>query len=140
MWQIDLRADEGTIRYAENGLGLIVGCISTLRPLFRKVFGLSEGSSYPTPAPFPKEGSRYGLRSAFPGGNSRRAYTEFGPEYELDSPNKGFDKHGDMTTSTQIRGGDDNSSDSESQKEILKSSKDPAGIYISREIKITGQH
>lgn len=45
-----------------------------------------------------------------------------------------------MTTSTQIRGGDDNSSDSESQKEILKSSKDPAGIYISREVHITGQH
>ncbi|KAI1249882.1 hypothetical protein MGN70_009499 [Eutypa lata] len=128
------------MRYAENGLGLIVGCVSTLRPLFRTVFGLSGGSSYPTPAPNPKDGSRFGSRYPFPGGNSRRAYTEFGPEYELDSPNKVYDNQGDMTTSTQIRGGDDNSSDSESQKEILKSSKDPAGIYISREVHITGQH
>ncbi|KAK7752305.1 hypothetical protein SLS62_005640 [Diatrype stigma] len=121
--------------YAENGLGLLVGCISTLRPLFRKVFRLGGGSSYPTPSAFPKEGSRY----AFPGGNSRRAYTEFGPSYELDSP-KDYDKD-TMANSTRIRGGDDgNSSDSESQKQILQAAKDPAGIYVSREVHISGQH
>lgn len=32
--------------YAENGIGLIVGCISTLRPLFRRVFASSSGSSH----------------------------------------------------------------------------------------------
>lgn len=26
--------------YAENGVGVIVGCVATLRPLFRKVFNL----------------------------------------------------------------------------------------------------
>lgn len=30
--------------YAENGVGVIVGCVSTLRPLFRSMFGLG-GSS-----------------------------------------------------------------------------------------------
>ena len=33
--------------YAENGIGLIVGCISTLRPLFARVFAGSEGSRKP---------------------------------------------------------------------------------------------
>ena len=31
--------------YAENGVGVIVGCISTLRPLFRSVFGLGGSSN-----------------------------------------------------------------------------------------------
>lgn len=31
--------------YAENGIGMVVGCLSTLRPLFRRVFHL--GSSVP---------------------------------------------------------------------------------------------
>lgn len=30
--------------YAENAIGLIVGCISTLRPLVRRVFGSTESS------------------------------------------------------------------------------------------------
>ena len=37
--------------YAENGVGVIVGCVATLRPLFRRVFNLG-GDSAPhnTPA------------------------------------------------------------------------------------------
>lgn len=31
--------------YAENGIGLIVGCISTLRPLFVRVFGSGDASN-----------------------------------------------------------------------------------------------
>ena len=31
--------------YAENGVGFIVGCISTLRPLFRKMFQLGGSDS-----------------------------------------------------------------------------------------------
>jgi hypothetical protein len=32
--------------YAENGVGMIVGCVATLRPLFRRVFNLG-GDSVP---------------------------------------------------------------------------------------------
>lgn len=31
--------------YAENGIGFIVGCISTLRPVFRKLFQLGGGNN-----------------------------------------------------------------------------------------------
>lgn len=31
--------------YAENGVGMIVGCIATLRPLFRRVFNLGGDST-----------------------------------------------------------------------------------------------
>ncbi|RYP49497.1 hypothetical protein DL769_011062 [Monosporascus sp. CRB-8-3] len=61
---------------------------------------------------------RRGSRYAFPGGNSRRAYTEFGPEseYELGSGGKNAKKYrrGDMITSTRMHdgGGDGASSDS----------------------------
>jgi hypothetical protein len=30
--------------YAENGVGMIVGCVATLRPLFRRIFNLGENS------------------------------------------------------------------------------------------------
>ncbi|RYP89652.1 hypothetical protein DL770_004230 [Monosporascus sp. CRB-9-2] len=127
--------------YAENGLGLIVGCVATLKPLFRNMFRLSGSDSYPTPQPFGGGGSRY----AFGGGNSRRAYTEFGPqsEYELGSGGKNGKNYrrGDMITTTRIhggRGGDDGaSSDSESQKEILKPNNIPGAIAVSREVHIT---
>ncbi|RYP48653.1 hypothetical protein DL768_005497 [Monosporascus sp. mg162] len=129
--------------YAENGLGLIVGCVATLKPLFRNVFRLSGSDSYPTPQPFGGGGSRYG----FPRGNSRRAYTEFGPEseYELGSGGKNSKNYrcGDMITSTRIHGGgsgDGASSDSESQKEILKPNTIPGTIAVSREVHITEEH
>ncbi|RYP07109.1 hypothetical protein DL764_002741 [Monosporascus ibericus] len=128
--------------YAENGLGLIVGCVATLKPLFRNVFRLSGSDSYPTPRPFGGGGSR----CAFPRGNSRPAYTEFGPEseYELGLGGKnGKDyRRGDMITSTRIHGGrgdDSASSDSESQKEILKHNS-PGTIAVSREVHIIEEH
>lgn len=36
--------------YAENGVGVIVGCVATLRPLFRRVFNLG-GDSAPHNTP-----------------------------------------------------------------------------------------
>lgn len=36
--------------YAENGVGMIVGCVATLRPLFRRIFNLGgETSPHNTP-------------------------------------------------------------------------------------------
>ncbi|RYP63820.1 hypothetical protein DL771_009103 [Monosporascus sp. 5C6A] len=129
--------------YAENGIGLTVGCMATLKPLFRNVFRLSGSDSYPTPQSFGGGGSRY----AFPGGNSRRAYTEFGPgyEYELDSGGKNGKNYrrGDITTSTRIHGGGGSGgrlSDSESQEEILKPINIPGTIAVNREVHITVEH
>jgi hypothetical protein len=36
--------------YAENGVGMIVGCVATLRPLFRRIFNL-DGNSVPERTP-----------------------------------------------------------------------------------------
>ncbi len=36
--------------YAENGVGVIVGCVATLRPLFRRIFNLG-GDSVPNNTP-----------------------------------------------------------------------------------------
>ncbi|KAF7557997.1 hypothetical protein G7Z17_g285 [Cylindrodendrum hubeiense] len=54
--------------YAENGLGLIVGCLTTLRPLFRKLLNLgSETSKW--------SGGKGGNNSGFPK-NLRRTYKD----------------------------------------------------------------
>lgn len=52
--------------YAENGVGTIVGCAATLRPLFRRVFNLGEDSvpeHTPKDPPMrPNSSVRYGRR------------------------------------------------------------------------------
>lgn len=45
--------------YAENGVGMIVACVATLRPLFRRVFNLG-GGSQPNTTP----GAAYAKRPA----------------------------------------------------------------------------
>ncbi|KAI0015044.1 hypothetical protein F4780DRAFT_128711 [Xylariomycetidae sp. FL0641] len=118
--------------YAENGLGLAVGCMSTLKPLFRKVLRLSDaGSSDPT--------SKYanpqsGKNSAFPGGNSRRTYTDIENNgYELSNAStKGGDKFATNVTAHDR----DSLSDTESQKKILGAN-GQNGIYVSRQVAIT---
>lgn len=45
--------------YAENGVGMIVGCVATLRPLFRRAFNLG-GDSQPQNTP----GASYAKRPA----------------------------------------------------------------------------
>lgn len=52
--------------YAENGIGLIVGCISTLRPLYRRFFGSEKSSSENLDkdnGQAPESGDRYALES-----------------------------------------------------------------------------
>lgn len=47
--------------YAENGVGVIVGCVATLRPLFRRIFNLG-GDSLQQQTP----GASYGSRPTKP--------------------------------------------------------------------------
>ena len=49
-WPVDGISDVLIWGYAENGVGIIVGCVATLRPLFRRVFNLG-GDSMPERTP-----------------------------------------------------------------------------------------
>ncbi|KAI1500732.1 hypothetical protein F5X99DRAFT_409805 [Biscogniauxia marginata] len=104
--------------YAENGLGLIAGCVATLKPLFRKTFRLSESNSKPTLDKY-DTGNSYGFRS-----NPRRGYTEFEDEHELSSP------------SVHCRGDKDGDSfETENQDRILKGGNNQ--IFVKRQIEVT---
>ncbi|KAI1075461.1 hypothetical protein F5B20DRAFT_559788 [Whalleya microplaca] len=121
--------------YAENGLGLVVGCLATLRPLFRKAFALGGSRSYGTGQGLSGAGKQYGFPS-----NSRRTYTECEPGHELDTTDKTYDKYGNVVTSTQVLGGDSASlSDNESQREILRG-KGSNKTHVSREVNITSEN
>lgn len=50
--------------YAENGVGMIVGCVATLRPLFRRVFNLGGDT-----APHNTPGQSYAKKLVRPRGN-----------------------------------------------------------------------
>lgn len=104
--------------YAENGIGMIVGCISTLRPLFRRVFNLGEASGEASGQKFD--------RTVWPSNNrSRHAYTEF----------EGFENGYELPEgTTMVKGGQSRSSlrslkDDSSQEHILE-----GGIKVSRSI------
>ncbi|KAI4847261.1 hypothetical protein E4T44_04612 [Aureobasidium sp. EXF-8845] len=91
--------------YAENGIGMVVGCLSTLRPLFRRVFHL--GGSAP-------DGSSKlnGTRSK----NGRRNYLNCESGYELPEGARPVDK--DVT----VKGGtvkENSIRDSDSEEHIL---------------------
>jgi len=66
-WLVDGISDVLIWGYAENGVGMIVGCVATLRPLFRRVFNLG-GDSVPERTPkdphttWPNSNVRYGRR------------------------------------------------------------------------------
>jgi hypothetical protein len=123
------------IKFGENGLGMIVSNIATLRPLFRKVFRLGESDS----ASKPKKSSG----SSHPGygfpNNSRRTYNDVERGYEMDLTS-GSEKYHHGKVSTQVRGGSV-SSDSESQKQILDDTRTPppAGIVVSRQVNVQRQ-
>ncbi|KAK6077880.1 hypothetical protein SCUP234_01042 [Seiridium cupressi] len=128
--------------YAENGIGMFVGNLSTLRPLFRRLLGL--GSSHATA---PSGMTPNGLPS-----KATHPYRSFDPGYELQSVKE--KPSGSMTTSTQIMGGDRSSlsSDGESQKNIVDGPNRgtsraastpyaPGGIVVSRQIDVSShQH
>lgn len=115
--------------YAEPAIGMIVGNLATLRPLFRRMFGSGSESSTST--------------GAVPtiGGVSSRShpYKSFDPDYDL-GPILGNSE----LTSTQVQSGHDSerharpSSDSDSQKQILEMPiREQGGIVVSRQFKVS---
>ncbi|KAK7518160.1 uncharacterized protein IWZ02DRAFT_311348 [Phyllosticta citriasiana] len=130
-------ADIVTWGYGENGLGFIVGNVSTLRPLFRKLLHLGGSDN-------DSKGGAMSNSYGFPQGG-RRTYKEF--DYELEGQPSGAssnaDKFAAVATQTQIRGGgrsESVSSDSESQKKILSGNQHQSmnqGIMVSHQVNIS---
>ncbi|CAJ2509747.1 Uu.00g056470.m01.CDS01 [Anthostomella pinea] len=121
--------------YAENGLGVAVGSMATLKPLFRRVFGLSNADSGPGTNTWGGRSRKY----AFPL-DSRRTYAEE-DGFELPStstPRPG--KHGATGVTTQVGASHDKDSlslsDSESQRKIMGEGHE-RNIYVSRQVNIT---
>lgn len=124
--------------YGEIAVGMFVGCLATLRPLFRKMFRLgSVGSS--------KSKGGTGA-SAFPS-SGRRAYGQHSrlkDDYEMGG--MGTTSHafkGSASISHEVTGGTRTSitSDSDSIEQILKDSKKQGmggvtGIMVSRQVQI----
>ncbi|KAF3013689.1 hypothetical protein E8E14_001495 [Neopestalotiopsis sp. 37M] len=122
--------------YAENGIGMFVGNLSTLRPLFRRVLGLGGSSGQTAPSGMTPNG----LPS-----KATHPYRSFDPGYEMGTMHSIKEKPS-MATSTQIVGNDRSSlsSDGESQKHIMEGGSAAAGgsfgaggIVVSRQIDIS---
>ncbi|KAK3293846.1 uncharacterized protein B0H64DRAFT_475410 [Chaetomium fimeti] len=128
--------------YAENGLGLIVGCVMTLRPLFRKALNLGGDTSNKRSG---ISSGRYGFR-----GSERRPYQKCENDYELrvrgDETGDGPSTNG--TTFTRVLGGkreeDLSSFETESQNKILKADDEVSGdhqvphsIVVTKHIKLS---
>ncbi|KAF2136967.1 uncharacterized protein K452DRAFT_312771 [Aplosporella prunicola CBS 121167] len=128
--------------YAENGVGLIVGCISTLRPLFRKLLHLG-GSDSDTSTPSKGLTAHSGWPS-----NGRRTYKECESAYELQNSAEDS-KFGSTAIETRIRGagagapgltgGRESLSEDGSMKNILlgDQQQDQNGIMVSHNVQIT---
>ncbi|KAL0254490.1 hypothetical protein SLS55_009966 [Diplodia seriata] len=126
--------------YAENGIGVIVGCIGTLRPLFRKVLHLGSSNDGSTPMKYGGASSKGNFPS-----NARRTYDKFDSQYELEegmagASSSGSDKYAPQAHETEIRAGMARSgslrSDSDSQKQILEDSQGN-GIMVHSQVQIS---
>ncbi|KAL1799703.1 hypothetical protein ACET3X_000045 [Alternaria dauci] len=120
--------------YAEPALGMLVGNIATLRPLFQRILHLGSGSSQQPHS----GGTPQGISGD--GGRSHR-YKPFDHELELGTIADNKDPH---SPSFQVRGGRKNSvfSDSESQKEILEKNhrflnNNKDSIVVSRHVEVS---
>lgn len=125
--------------YGEIAVGMFVGCLATLRPLFRKVFrlgslgnskGASKGRGGLSASPFPSSGRRtYGQMSR-PGDDF-----EMGGMGNTSSAFKGS-----ATTSTENEVRTSITSDSDSLEQILKDARKVGmggtGIMVSRQVQI----
>lgn len=123
--------------YAENAIGVIVGCIGTLRPLFRKILHLGGSESDPSA---PGTGNKFASSSNNFPTNSRARYQEFDATYELEDglgSDPATDKYGSTMHATQIHAGQRSGSlsDSDSQKQILDSNS--TGIVVQSNIQIS---
>ncbi|KAI5371997.1 hypothetical protein J4E82_009299 [Alternaria postmessia] len=119
--------------YAEPALGMLVGNIATLRPLFQRLLHLgSSGSQQPHSG-----GTPHGISGD--GGRSHR-YKPFDHEVELGTI---ADNKDGVIPSIQVRGGRSSvSSDSESQKEILEKNdrfvnNNKDSIVVSRHVEVS---
>ncbi|PSN73325.1 hypothetical protein BS50DRAFT_653796 [Corynespora cassiicola Philippines] len=123
--------------YAEPALGMIVGNIATLRPLFRRTLKLGSDDSAKAHSDGTPVGS--GMR------NRSHPYKPFDTDFELGTVP---DNNGDDPLSTQGHGGrlgrNSTSSDNESQKQILEKTQDRSqvrystkGIVVSKQVEIT---
>lgn len=103
--------------FAENGIGMMVGNIATLRPLFRI---LRDGRT-----------SDY---NKSPGYGSRSGGAMFSRNYELESG-----KNLNHTTAEVDHGPRGSSSDGDSQKDILENGQRPgqADILVNRQVMVT---
>ncbi|KAI0475400.1 hypothetical protein GGR56DRAFT_511463 [Xylariaceae sp. FL0804] len=113
--------------YAENGLGVLVGCLATLKPLFRKVLRLGDSS-----------GSRSTLKHYGKGGpsfgKSRRDYTDIEDRYELNS--KPTNDH--FRTDVTANGTRDAESLASSEEYATNSPGVPKpGVFVSTHIAVT---
>lgn len=130
--------------YGEIAVGMWVGCLSTLRPLFRKMFSLgSLGSSGAA-----SKGGAGRSGSAFPS-NARRTYDQFSSKGDVEMGNMGNSSNGFKTsiksdgnaTAAEVNRGS-LSSDSESMEQILKEANQYGGtgggkgIVVSRQVQI----
>lgn len=117
-----------------------VGCLSTLRPLFRKIFSLgSLGSS----GAASKGAGRSG--SAFPS-NARRTYDQFSSHRDVEMGNMGNTSNAFKTSIKSTNAGASEvraslSSDSDSMEQILKEANKHGigggkGIVVSRQVQI----
>ncbi|KAF2792979.1 hypothetical protein K505DRAFT_306634 [Melanomma pulvis-pyrius CBS 109.77] len=120
--------------YAEPALGMIVGNIATLRPLFRGMLNLGSDNSVQELSKGTPAGSGHP--------NRPHPYRSFDHDFELGTV---VDKKVDNLVSTQIHGGQNGrnsiSSDNESQKHILEKSDGRFsrnnGIVVSQQVDIS---
>ncbi|ORY63386.1 uncharacterized protein BCR38DRAFT_436705 [Pseudomassariella vexata] len=122
--------------YAENGTGMFVGCVATLRPLFRRALNLggSDTKSFGGP-------SAQKTPNGFPS-QSRRTYFKSGDtSYEMSTVNSTREKKGPLTSIT-TGGQDEMTSISSEEENKVDFQKDGvlcslSGILVSRQVNIT---
>lgn len=127
--------------YGEIAVGMWVGCLSTLRPLFRKLFSLgSLGSTHMS-----RGHTGTGPHAGFPS-NARRTYDQFSGQRDIEmdgmgTTSKAFKSSAksENTISTEVRASVSSETDSiehifkESQKQGVLGS---GGIVVSRQVQI----
>ncbi|KNG49338.1 hypothetical protein DDE82_008422 [Stemphylium lycopersici] len=116
--------------YAEPALGMLVGNIATLRPLFQRMLNLGSSGSE---QPYSDESPR-GISN----GNRSHPYQSFDPELELGTV---IDPKDDQMPAVRIRGGRSSAwSDCESQKQILEKGDEALPMSRNRDEIVVSQH
>lgn len=118
--------------FAENGIGMLVGNLATLRPLFRRMFNLGGSDIRSTSTHSATKVPQSFLSSTC------RKYKPFDANYKLGAVKRDTVYKELIPTSTQMQGGIDGrprssiASDSESQKQIIQNSREPNVVVVSQ--------